>query len=192
MATEIKPVHNPSMRSRFEYGFAVIVLIIAAVLLSLGVYNFVQAQQRKATDQQQIEQVKQLTKQVKDLSQQNKQLNQTANNYAYCNAQILAKYTQTQQPITISDLNACVLSSFPSGSTAPNSGQSPIQNNQTQRSSSPSSVQSSPSSSSALQPAASTPSQPSQPSNPQPTTPPSILTTPLLPCVDLLGIAKTC
>lgn len=46
---------------------------------------------------------------IENLAKDNKALNQQQINYTYCNAVIIARWTQTQQPIQIKDLNKCVL-----------------------------------------------------------------------------------
>ncbi len=90
------------------------ILIIAGVI-----YYDQQAEQKRAIDKQTsvtnelILKVKAISEQNVELSKQNKEINEQNRNYAYCNASVLAKYTQDLMPIIIDDLNKCLFTSYP-------------------------------------------------------------------------------
>lgn len=188
--SEVKPVKQPTATNQLMNIFAYVAIALTIFLLLLGIYALVR--NREAT-QKETDQTTELVKEVKRLSEENKRLNATSNSYAYCNAVLVAKYTQTLKPITIEDLEKCILISFPEPETSPSTSinltrqpvaQQPTENNQTPNQ----------------------PNSPVQPNNPTPTqeTPPdervevsvpSILGLPgikLESCVDLLMLIKTC
>jgi type II secretory pathway pseudopilin PulG len=202
-----------------------VVLITAAFLVIFGFVYAVQAQrQQEAIDKTNentsnvLAQVKILSEQNKELAKQNKESSEKAARYAYCNAVILARYTQTGEPIKIEDLDKCVLSSFPEGLSA-TSGETNTSNTSSTSSAAGGSVaQSTPSGGGSNTPSApTTPSNPSTPTNPtnptNPTTPrtngltlsPSLqlsptfltpgvnLTAPLrVPCIGVPGVLGVC
>ena len=154
----------------------------AAVLMIAGIAYYAQQERQRIAIDLQTSRTNQLISEVKAISEENQRLNRQNSNYAYCNATILAKYTQDQQPIVIDDLNACILSSFPQDSTI-----SPV----TQATIAPSTAGSAQGAQTAQTPQSST--SPAQgggatPTRGRPT--PSILGVPL-PCVNFL-IIKTC
>lgn len=180
----------------------------AIILLILGVVYYVQQgkqtraiKEDTAKTNQLILEVKALEEQNKDINEQNKTLNQQNKNYAYCNAVLLAKYTQDQQPIEIEDLNKCVLKSFPrdNSSTQPTAFSSIQGGTQV---ASGDQLQPSTGTVQTNQPSApnqpSQPSKPSEPTEPVPSPQPSnqLITVPNLlqintPCLKLL-LVKTC
>lgn len=111
-----KPIHQPTTRNQLMYVAAIVTLAIA-ILTIIGFITFtvLQNNRQQATLDQTAAQTNELVKQVKNLSEQNKKLSQTSVNYAYCNAVLLSRYTQTLSPITIQDLEKCILLSFPEG-----------------------------------------------------------------------------
>lgn len=188
--SEIKPVKQPTATNQLMNIFAYVAIALTLLLLLLGIFALVQ--NREATEKE-TDQTTELVKEVKRLSEENKKLNETSNSYAYCNAVLIARYTQTREAITIEDLEKCILISFPEAGSSPSTSidvtrqpitQQPAQNN----------------------PTPSQPSNPQQPNSPTPApeTPsdertrisiPSILGLPGLnvePCVDLLMLIKTC
>lgn len=185
--SEVKPVKQPTATNQLMNIFAYVAIALTIFLLLLGIYALVQ--NREAT-QKETDQTTELVKEVKRLSEENKKLNETSNNYAYCNAVLVAKYTQTLKPITIEDLEKCILISFPEGGTLPSTSVNLTKQPVTQESDE--TVQ--------------TPSSPEQPSKPSPAeetssdertkvSVPSILGLPGLnvePCVNLLMLIKTC
>lgn len=125
------PQKHRALKSLRDY--AIYVLLVAAGFMVI--VGFVNVQQNKAQQDsldKQVAATNQLIAELKSLSEQNKKLSQTAANYAYCNALILAKYTQTGDPISIEDLDKCKFTSYPSNTAAQsfNSGQvtQPTQN----------------------------------------------------------------
>lgn len=121
-------VKHPRLATAFsvirEYAIFGI-LAAAAALVIFGVINVIQNRDQQSALDKQLETTNQLVNQVKQLSEENKKLSQTAANYAYCNATILAKYTQTGDPITVEDLEKCKFTSYPDNGkpTSFNSGQ---------------------------------------------------------------------
>jgi hypothetical protein len=110
---------KPTIVDRLKQSASWVTLVIAAFLIIFFFVDSVQNQkQQKSIDKQTndtaaiLQQVKNVSEQNKDLSKQNRDLSQQNAKYAYCNAVILAKYTQTGEPIKIEDLNDCVLDTF--------------------------------------------------------------------------------
>lgn len=99
----------------------------AIILLIAGLVNYVQEEQQRQAIDNQTSKTNQLIEEVRSLSQENKELNQENRNYSYCNAILLAKYTQDQQPIQIDDLEKCILTSFPQGGGPSDNAQSQVQ-----------------------------------------------------------------
>lgn len=85
----------------------------AIVLVIAGTAYFVQQERQRTAINEQIAQTNKLIDQLKVIGNENKALNRQNRDFAYCNAVLLAKYTQDQSPIVIEDLNKCVLTSFP-------------------------------------------------------------------------------
>jgi hypothetical protein len=113
------PTPKPTASSNLLYRLSIGTLIAAALLIILSYVSYVQNNTQQASLDEQSRKTTELVQQVKDLSEQNKKLSQTAVNYAYCNSVIIARYTQDQSPITVENLNECVISSFPQGEGAP-------------------------------------------------------------------------
>lgn len=113
------PVYEANKPSRFGTATALFTILIAIFLIAFGTVYYLRSQKTDDKIDAQIAQTKALVQEVKTLSEENKKLNQTGVNYAYCNAYLLALYTQTKAPITIEDLNSCVVTSFPNSDTAP-------------------------------------------------------------------------
>lgn len=111
-----KPVNQLTTPNQLMYVTAIVTLALA-ILTIIGFITFtvIQNNRQQATLDKTAEQTNELVKQVKELSEQNKKLSQTSVNYSYCNAVLLARYTQTLAPITIEDLEKCILISFPNG-----------------------------------------------------------------------------
>lgn len=84
----------------------------AIVLVIAGIIYYVQEERQTTAIDEQAIQTNELVKEVKKLSEDNKELNRQNRNFTYCNAMLLAKFTQTQEPIIIKDLNKCIFSSF--------------------------------------------------------------------------------
>lgn len=111
-----KLVQEPKRRGitdRLFYGLSVFVIIAAALLLILAYVNAISNNKQQESLDESLKKTAQLTEEVKRLSEANIKLNQTSVNYSYCNAVLVAQYTQTLLPIQIKDLNACILQSFP-------------------------------------------------------------------------------
>lgn len=153
-----------------------IVLVSAAFLIIFGFVYAVQSERQreelaKTSDNTTnlLAEVKTIGEQNKELARQNKELSEKAARYAYCNAVILAQYTQTGQPITIEDLDKCVLTSFPEGISSEGNG-SGESSGSLQNPTSNALAQNTPSGGNSNNP--STPSVPNSPANPNsPTTP---------------------
>lgn len=101
------------------------ILAAAAFFVIFGVITVIQNRDQQTSLDKQLENTRELIGQVKALSEENKKLSQTAADYAYCNATILAKFTQTGDPITVEDLAKCKYTSYPNngGPTSFNTGQ---------------------------------------------------------------------
>lgn len=110
--TPIAPKPKPD---NWLLGISIVTIIVAAALICFGAVNYVQNREQQIAIEEQNKRTAQLVEEIKKLSEGNQKLSQTTVNYAYCNAMLLAKYTQDQSPIEIEDLNACVLKSFPEG-----------------------------------------------------------------------------
>lgn len=96
------------------FSAASLAIIGAAIMLIIaGILYFVQQERQRYAINKQTETTNQLIREVKALGEDNKKYAKQARDYAYCNAVLLAKYTQTQEPIVIDDLDKCVLTSFP-------------------------------------------------------------------------------
>lgn len=116
---------------RFKFRFsreafnAVSLAIIGAaiVLLVAGIIYYAQQERQRKAIEAQTNTTNQLINQVKAISEENRRLNTENRNFTYCNAVLLARYTQEQQPTVIEDLDKCVLQSFPKDE-APVTGQS--------------------------------------------------------------------
>ncbi len=187
--------------NRFSLG----VILVAIVLTIAGITLFIEQNRQRAAIDRQTSTTDNLIKEVKKLSEENKSLNQENRDYSYCTAQLIAKYTRDQEPITIEDLRTCELTSF-------SNQQEPIAENSTNvttQSIQPSSV----SATQTTRPASNTStgssttnnttnttnnpapsSAPVQNTTPQPS---PILSVPNLlqlntPCLNILGAVKTC
>lgn len=114
-----KSITRNSSSGNVMYRLSIGILISAAILIVLGLVSFVQNNTQQMALDEQSKRTSELVGQVKELSEQNKKISQTAVNYTYCNSMILATYTRDQKPISIDDLNKCVISSFPRGEGAP-------------------------------------------------------------------------
>jgi hypothetical protein len=205
---EIAQPTKPSTSSNLIYRFSIGTLITAALLVILGLVSFVQNNAQQAALDEQSRKTNELVEQVKDLSEQNKKLSQTAVNYAYCNSVILARYTQNRQPITVEDLNKCVISSFPEGEGAPtlediranmSGASSPFQENQVNQNqngnsnptpTSPTPTPENPTPQNPQNPIQNTPSNNILTLNPSPLLPGLELNAPCLQITNLLGTCK--
>lgn len=116
---EIASNSKPATASNLIYRLSIGTLIAAGILVILGLVSYVQNNAQQASLDEQSRKTNELVQQVKELSEQNKKLSQTSVNYAYCNSVILARYTQDRKPISVDDLNKCIISSFPEGQGAP-------------------------------------------------------------------------
>lgn len=121
-------MNKHTLTSRLSQAGAWITLIIAAFLIiALFVGTVQRKKQQESLDKQTnntnliLQQVKDLGQQNKDLGQQNKKLSEQNAKYAYCNATLLAEYTQTGAAIKIEDLENCILTTFPEGADILNS-----------------------------------------------------------------------
>lgn len=181
---------NLQLKDRTLNAFSLLIVGAGIFLLLAGTIYFLQQQSQKEAIDRQTESTNQLILQVKDLvnevktiGEENRDLNKQNRNYAYCNAVLLAQYTQTRQPIVIEDLNKCVLKSFDSSvSSAPNTSQPAPKTTGTSKPSSGGSQ-----GSSGGQTGGNTPQPPAN----------QIITVPGLldvktPCVKLLKILNTC
>ena len=195
MKEEIKIEEPPKPNKLKNYlAYGALLTAMAGLILFMFLLTSQGSRQQHAIEDE-TARINQLVEKINQLSEENKKLNETNVNYAYCNAVIVAKYTQTQEPIEIEDLNECILKSFPNASlngenrlNAPNQNQKPVE------SSNPNQLQSDNSSSTTLQPQE--PNQP-QPKPEEPQQPQeSILDLfPLLelnPCLDVLVIRAGC
>ncbi len=102
-----------TLLDRLKYFAAVGILIAAGFLVVFALIANIQDQKQQQALDEQTKKTSELIEQVKTLTEENKKTSQQAANYAYCNAVILAQYTQNYSPISIKDLNTCVLESFP-------------------------------------------------------------------------------
>lgn len=192
------PTLNLSDKSINAVGLAIIGAAI--VLLIAGIIYYVQQERQTAAIDEQAKQTNELIREVKRLSEVNKTLNEQNRNYTYCNAMLLAKFTQTQQPIIVKDLNKCAFSSFDREEaerleitpSRPNPVQQQTSNNRSGQTRSPASVTQKPN----------TPVQQPPVNTPNPVTEESKPSNELLaigdtvsintPCLSLLGLIKTC
>lgn len=188
----------------------------AAILLILGLAYFLQEERQIVAIDDQADRIQELAEEIKRISVQNKEINIQNRNYAYCNAVILAQYTQTHESIQVEDLNECILSTYSeanqswgaeatenaqgesgaqgsprSGATPLESTQQSVQSPQATRSPSVGSTQPTPSPSPVTEPT------PVAPIPEEKETPNRIITIPGLleldtPCLDVLGLVKTC
>lgn len=194
MNTDVKPVPKQPWTSKVKYILAVLVLLAAAAILVLGVYNYIQNKRERVADEQQIAQTEELIRQVKNLSEQNKRLNQTSNNYAYCNAMLFSEFTRTGNPITVKDLNECIYETLNNEQAGDQQSYlQPAQDPRGSRSSTQSSTGSN------LQPSAPTqPTAPNRGNQPQQNNSTVQVSPPLLPgikldvCTDLIGVVQAC
>lgn len=113
------PAYEAKTPSKFGTATALFTILVAIFLIAFGTVYYLQAQATKEKLDDQVAKTNQLVEEVKVLTEENKENSQRAANYAYCNAYILAGYTQTLNPIQIEDLNACVVTVFPDGDGAP-------------------------------------------------------------------------
>lgn len=113
------PAYEAKKPNKFLIGTALFTLLVAILLVVFGTMTYLNSQQTKDTLAEQVKQTKAVVEQNKKISEENKKLSQQNNNYAYCNAYLLAKYTQDGKPIYIEDLNKCVVTVFPTGEGAP-------------------------------------------------------------------------
>lgn len=171
-----------------EKTFSAISLIVigAAILFVVaGTLYYIQQERQRGAIEEATSKTNELILEVRKIAEQDR-------NYSYCNAVLIAKYTQDQQPIFIEDLDKCIFSSFPRGE-GPSEG---VQSNaQTflmpQNASTPS-----PQQPTNIQPAS--PVQPVTPTNPNTpaTTAPTLNVPNLLqvttPCINALGVIRTC
>lgn len=160
--------NHPTFKEKIAQSGVWVTLVMAMFLIILFFVNSIQAQKTQETLDKQtgntnviIQQVKELSKQNKKLSEDNKKLNERNTKYAYCNAVLLAKYTQTGAAIMIEDLDNCVLTTFPEGQGLIESNPATSQPSNNNQGSGNTSVTQKP-------PANNTPSNPSNPNNPNP------------------------
>lgn len=111
---------RPGTSSRVIYVVSILTILVAAALIIFAIVGAIDDSRQKAALDEQTKKTNQLIEQVQKQNDkiekqalQNKEISQQAANYAYCNAVLLAQYTQTLRAITIEDLNTCVLNSFP-------------------------------------------------------------------------------
>lgn len=111
-------------------SFALTILVTSALIAALFILKSQNASQTSLLNDT-ITKLNNQATDIKNLAKDNKALNQRAINYAHCNAVIIATYTQTLSPITIKDLDKCLLES-PAVSLQPgtgaNTGTTPAQN----------------------------------------------------------------
>ena len=177
----------------------------AIVLVIAGTAYFIQQERQRtaineqiAKTNQLIEQTNKLGEETKKLSEDNKRLNQENKDYAFCTAQLIAKYTRDGQGITIDDLRTCALSSFAPGSE-PRGLTGDIENTALQEV-----MRSDGNVVEVPRPIAPTPTSPTNPTNPTPNNQgnqqqnssdllevPNVLDL-NLPCLNVLGLIKTC
>lgn len=196
--TLVQPTKKQPFTQKVIYGLSILTILAAALLIIFAVVGYSQ-------DKDQTQALEEQTRKTNELIEQERKVSQQAANYAYCNAVLLSQYTQNQVPITIEDLNTCVLTSYPdstvtgpdgvimpSGSSSPATSTTP--SNTTNRSTAtPAPVSSNPTPS----PIAPTPT---NPVNPQPTTTnPEVSTTPNsilpginvdLPCLNAVNLIQ--
>jgi hypothetical protein len=198
---------------RLLYALASAGLLIAGVIILFAFSVNNNANTQKSLIEQEVQKTNQiasdnnkLSRVIQKLSEENKQLNQTTLNYAYCNAVLVAQYTQTLQPITIVNLNDCVLKNLsdtaaqgvikgttvPSSSKSPASSSNPTPNSSTTKpSSAPTSSSPAPTSSTAPMTVITTPQPVVSPItvNPQLTGSPSVWLQAPAPvgCINVLG-----
>ena len=113
------PAYEAKKPNKFLTGTALFTLLVAILLVVFGTMTYLNQRETKNTLDEQVEKTNQLVEQNNKLIEENKESSQRAANYAYCNAYLLAKFTQDGQPIVIEDLNACVVTVFPDGQGAP-------------------------------------------------------------------------
>jgi cell division protein FtsB len=113
------PAYEAKKPNKFLIGTALFTLLVAILLVVFGTMTYLNSRETKDTLEDQVKKTNQLVEQNKAVSEENKRLSQQNNNYAYCNAYLLAKYTQDGKPIFIEDLNTCVVTAFPNGEGAP-------------------------------------------------------------------------
>lgn len=114
--------NTQTLLDKIKESGAWITLVTAGFLLIFLFTNYVQGtKQQEILDKQTantnalVEQTKTLSEDNKKLSEENKALADRSVKYAYCNAVLLAQYTQTGNAIQIQDLENCILTSFPDG-----------------------------------------------------------------------------
>jgi type II secretory pathway pseudopilin PulG len=101
------------MSSRVIYFVSILTILVAAALIIFAIVNAISNSRQQVALDEQTKKTNQLIEEVQKQTEKNKEISQQAANYAYCNAVLLAQYTQTLRAITIEDLNNCVLNSFP-------------------------------------------------------------------------------
>jgi cell division protein FtsB len=121
------PVYEAKKPNKFLTGTALFTLLVAILLVVFGTMTYLNSLETKDTLEDQVRKTNQLVEQNKKLSEENSKSSQRAANYAYCNAYLLAKYTQDGKPIVIEDLNSCVVTVFPDGDGAPSIPQEAFQ-----------------------------------------------------------------
>lgn len=182
---------KPTLPNKVFYAVSVIAIIAAAMLIILGLVSAVQNNNQQTALDSQTAQTKELVEKVREQAEENKQVSQQAANYAYCNAVLLAQYTQTLTPIQIQDLNNCVLNSFPNSNVTSPNGQvqtSPTQAPSNGSASSGGSSSSSSNSSSTTTPGTST--TPTQTQNPPANNTDGSGVGIQLPCINALGLLR--
>lgn len=197
-------MQTPQIKISGKTFSAVSLAVIGAaiVLLIAGVTYYIQQEKQRQAIEVQSERTNQLITEVKDLSEQNRRLNEQNREYAYCNAVLLAKYTQTQEPIIIEDLEKCTLTSFKSEEKEPQEKQpnSQASNNQSQPQQS---IMQSQGPESTTRPIIQVPTNAKTPQSPEePINETSTPSNNLLdlgdslevntPCINVLGLIKTC
>lgn len=160
---------KPTLKDKIAQSGVWITLVTAGFLVIFFFINAIQAQKQQETLDKQnnniaalVQQVKTLSEQNNTLSKDNKKLNEQNVRYAYCNAVLLAKYTQTGEAIQIEDLDNCVLTTF-----SQNQGQDILNGTSSPTSESSNNSQGSGSNTVTQNPPVNnTPNNPSNPSNP--------------------------
>lgn len=113
--TQVESPRELTIGDRIATFAAFTTIAIAAILIGFGTFNIVQSNRQQESLEGQTARTNQLIEDVKALTKENKKLNQQNVNYAFCNAELVARFTQTQQAIYIQDLENCILTSFPEG-----------------------------------------------------------------------------
>lgn len=131
----VTPVQKQGFSSKVVFLASLLTILVAGFLIIFAIIGFTRDNSQEKTIEKQTQRIEELVKQAKVQAEKNEQVSQQAANYAYCNAVLLAQYTQTLTPIQIDDLNTCVLNSFPNSTVTGPDGQAQSNNSATPQSS---------------------------------------------------------